>query len=437
MADALAIEADWEVLGSGTAEERACFAAIGIVYGKFWLTQAEDAFVNRVRDKVHLSGYRLAEWLAWNWWRLRWEPRTRASDWGLAHHMGSIGGGYIWPNITILSDGERIGLLAKSTMRRAVEPLRYVADVAAVVRSHAFEDAIDRFVDQVLGQLSAAKVGETNLRRIWQDVRAERADLQIASRRKLEALMGYEADEADEATIDGLIADTMTLGDSGIAEVAADRAPGEDVMTAQALKEMAASVGYSASPRDVVRWDASGRLSAIGEVPAWQRGAEAARALRAQEHLSAAPIGNARLARMAGVVAGALTERSPPARLSFALDENATDSRVVLRSKWHTGRRFELARLLGDRLAGARNSRFFPATRAYTYRQKMQRSFAAELLSPFEAVADMLNGDFSDENQIEVARHFDVSELMIRTLLINHRLIDRDELGFDVEAVAP
>jgi hypothetical protein len=434
--DTLAIVADWEVLQAGTVEERACFAAIGISYGKLWLTQAEDAYVNRVRDKVHLSGYRLAEWLAWNWWRLRWEPRTRASDWALAHHMSSIGGGYIWPNITILSDGERIGLLAKSTMRRAAEPLRYVADVAAVVRGHAFEDAIDRFVAQVLGQLSAANVGETNLERIWRDVRAERADPQLASRRKLEALMGYEADEADEATIDGLIADAMALGDASIAEVAADRAPGEDVMTAQALTELAASVGYNASPRDVVRLDAADRLSATGEVPAWQRGAEAARALREQEHLGARPIGNTRLARMAGVVAGVLTERSPAARLSFALDENATDSRVVLRSKWQTGRRFELARLLGDRLAGARNNRLFPATRAYTYRQKMQRSFAAELLSPFESVADMLHGDFSDENQIEVARHFEVSELTIRTLLVNHGLIDRDELGFEMDAVA-
>jgi len=84
--DTLAIEADWEVLQDGTPEERACFAAIGIRYGKLWLTQADDAFVNRVRDKVHLSAYRLAEWFAWNWWRLRWEPQSRAVDWALAHH---------------------------------------------------------------------------------------------------------------------------------------------------------------------------------------------------------------------------------------------------------------------------------------------------------------------------------------------------------------
>lgn len=32
----------------------------------------------------------------------------------------------------------------------------------------------------------------------------------------------------------------------------------------------------------------------------------------------------------------------------------------------------------------------------------------------------MRGGDASEENQIEVARHFNVSELTIRTLLVNH-----------------
>jgi len=59
----------------------------------------------------------------------------------------------------------------------------------------------------------------------------------------------------------------------------------------------------------------------------------------------------------------------------------------------------------------------------------MQRSFAAELLSPFEAVDEMLDGDYSMENQQEVAEHFQVSEMTIRTLLVNHHRLEREELG--------
>jgi hypothetical protein len=435
--DTLAIEADWETLQSGTPEERACFAAIGIRHGKLWLTEAEDTLVNRVRNKVHLSAYRLAEWLAWNWWRLRWEPKTQPADWGLAHRMATIGGGYIWPNITVFSDGEQVFLAARPTMQRSTEPLRYIADMLAVVRASAFEDAVDGFIAQALGQLRDENLVGTNLEHLWEDVCAERADVLLSTRRKFEALLGFEPDQADPAVLDGLAADAQTLGVSAMSEVAADHAPGGSVLTAAIIQDLAASMGYDASPRNAVRLRSATHVPALGAVPAWQRGAAAARALRDQERLRAAPIGNSRLANMAGVVAGVLTELTGGASLSFALDGNVTDSRVVLRSKWETGRRFELARLLGDRITSAPGECFFPAARwAGTYRQKVQRSFAAELLSPFEAVEEMLGGDFSEESQIEVARHFDVSELTIRTSLVNHGLIDRDALSMEMETVA-
>jgi Zn-dependent peptidase ImmA (M78 family) len=73
----------------------------------------------------------------------------------------------------------------------------------------------------------------------------------------------------------------------------------------------------------------------------------------------------------------------------------------------------------------------FPATRAYTYRQKVQRSFAAELLSPFDSVMHMLQGDYSLESQLDVAEHFQVSELTIRTQLVNHKILDREDLEPD------
>jgi hypothetical protein len=120
----LEIKADWEKLEVGPPEERATFAAIGIRYNDRWLTEAEDAFVKRVRNQVHLSGYRLAEWFAWNWWRLRWEPRGRSTDWAMAHNMSTIGWGYIWPNITIVSDEERVAFDAHGTATRLEEPIR-------------------------------------------------------------------------------------------------------------------------------------------------------------------------------------------------------------------------------------------------------------------------------------------------------------------------
>jgi Zn-dependent peptidase ImmA (M78 family) len=66
----------------------------------------------------------------------------------------------------------------------------------------------------------------------------------------------------------------------------------------------------------------------------------------------------------------------------------------------------------------------------------MQRSFAAELLSPFDAVDDLLDGDYSAESQLDAAEHFKVSELTIRTLLVNHGRLQREDLDGELEIAA-
>jgi hypothetical protein len=66
----------------------------------------------------------------------------------------------------------------------------------------------------------------------------------------------------------------------------------------------------------------------------------------------------------------------------------------------------------------------------------MQRSFAAEFLSPFSAVDEMLAGDYSMESQQDVAEHFDVSPLTIQTLLMNHGRVERDAFDTELESAA-
>jgi hypothetical protein len=432
----LTITADWERLEEGLPEERACFAAVEIRCGDLCLTEGHDSYVKRLRQGPLLSAYDLAEWLAWNWWRLRWEPVSKSPDWAFAHRLATIGGGYVWPNVTIFSDGERTALIAKATPQRANTPFRYVSDAAAVLPSRQFESALDGFIEQVRGQLRAESIAKTNLDRIWSDIRDERADPEIALRRKIEALLGQDPGEGDEATIERLIEDGRALGGPAMNEVAADHRQGGDLLTADALREIAARAGFDAAPRDVVGLKPGSGLPRPAEVPAWGLGAAAAQALRGQEQLGSGTIDNGTLAKLAGVEARALEERAVGPQISFALDKGPAEGRVVFRSKWETGRRFELARLLGERIVSPHGGRLFPATRAHTYRQKMQRSFAAELLAPFAAVDDMLAGDYSPESRQDAADRFKVSELTIWTLLINHHRLEREELDGEFEAAA-
>jgi hypothetical protein len=431
MTSALSIQAEWERTDEGTAEERASFGMFRIGTADISLTEGFDAYVSRLRDGPLVSAYHAAEWFAWNWWRLRWEPKSNRSDWPYAHRMSSIGAGYVWPNITFISDGSRVVLIPEPSSPNA-KPFRYIADMPLVVSGPQFEFAVDEFVAQVLDRLNVEKAANTNLCRLWCDLVAERANPKEAIRRKLEALIGAEPDEADAATIDRLEADGREIGLAAVTELAADQGIAGKTHTVSELRSIAATAGYSAKPSDAVALHHASGLPTLDEAPAWVRGAEAARQLRNQVHLGAAPISNSRLEEMAGVSRDLLKGPKKYDEMSFALDDNI-ESRVVLGSKWETGRRFNLARLLGDRLCMPDGGKLKAATRTYTYRQKMQRSFAAELLCPFEALEDWLREDYSNEAMENAAEHFTVSPRLIETMLANNGRIDRSGLETDPE----
>jgi hypothetical protein len=348
--------------------------------------------------------------------------------------MSAIGEGYVWPNLTIFSDGVRTALLAEPSARPDAKPFRYLGAHPCVLPSTEFEAAVDAFIPRILGRLRDQGVAETSLDRIWRDVLAERADPDQTRRRRLEALLGRDPDEIEDGAVDRLVADSASLGERAVEELAADHAGGGDLLTATALEQLAADRGIDASPRDAVRLAPGTELLSGPHAPAWRLGAEAAKALREQERLGEEPIADPKLAELAGTEARALNQRAANQAVSFALDRDPSHSRVVLRSRWRNGRRFELARLLADRIVTPPYGRLYAATRAYTYRQKMQRSFAAELLSPFATVDAMLAGDYSAEAQADVAEHFQVSERTILTLLVAHHRVEREELDEDLAA---
>ena len=435
MSRLLRIFADWESLNEGGAEERSCFAAVGIQANNIWLTEGKDALANRLRQAPLLSAYHLAEWMAWNWWRLRWEPRAATMEWRLAHKMSNIGGGYVWPNITLFSDGERTALIARPSKEKTEAPFRYIADTAVVMPSSDYESEIDSFMEQVLSRLETEKIKETNLSKLWTEICFERKDPELSQIRKLEALMGRDPAEVESDLIARLISDANILSMSGIEELAADIAhlSGHHLPSATELTDIAKKTGFCTHPNDMVNlaWKIEQQQS---QVPAWSIGADRAKALREQEKLGDGQISDKFLAKMLAVDPKSLqyAESSPP-DVSFFLEQPNDESRIVLRPKWHEGRRFELARLLGDHLMST-GKVFSPATRAYTYRQKAQRSFAAELLSPFGTIMEMLQGDYSEENLSDVAKHFQVSELTIRTQLVNHKILEREDLELELAA---
>jgi hypothetical protein len=406
----------WLARDYGNATERATLGQLEICAADCCLTLAEDRHAGAVRRFVNLSAYHLAFWLATNWWRLRWEPERAGMDWAMSHSTAAVGGGYIWPNITLVGDGEQITVQTRPTAGASWEPIRYLENWDVTIRPAEFETGIDAFVEEVLARLAACQVFETDLRALWRELRQERADPELSSRRKLEALAGYDPGEAPEAFIGTLRARAARDGRRAIDEIASGF--GSDAASA------ADKIERALDDRGVrLRGDAFAKLAEVrrhweGTGAPHHRAAEAAHHARELWNLDrSAPVADKALVEIAGASPRLLSE---PADIPIpAARRGASEPdpwRALLRSRYRVGRRFELRRLMADVAELVVSDRLLPATMAKTSRQKFQRAFAQEFLCPVEALIESLGTGHPEDDEIEAAAaHFRVSPLLVRT----------------------
>ena len=174
--------------------------------------------------QVRVSAYPLALWIASSWWRLRWEPlpfrasRIRRGVW-LMRCQARVTA-IFWPLLTFASDGEAIDAICRPSNPLSTEPVCYVAGFHDAIEAHAFERALDDFISLVLARLDAVGLSGTDLRLLWDEVLAERADPSATLRRTLEAKLGFEPDESPDALISRLLSLSEQAGTLATEEIA-------------------------------------------------------------------------------------------------------------------------------------------------------------------------------------------------------------------------
>jgi hypothetical protein len=424
MAERFSLELAWLPSPQGLKEDQLTATALRIAFPEGIATRVHDMWSHTELDSVRVSAYPLALWFASSWWRLRWEPSTRPynTDWLMSHDMRAAGHGFIWPPLRFESDGEIIEAFYRPD-NRSKEPVRYLGRFNATIAAFEFERSIDDFIGRVLARLTDAGMAQTELHHLWNEVMEERHDPEIEARRRLEAQLGFDPDEAPDQTFTQLTALATEAGQDAISEIA------PALQKRNLAASLAQTVEIARSPGIRVRilpdrgFVAQRRHDYEAAVP-WERGELLARDARNYWSLNGGSLEDEELSQMLEIPCSAFdTAQAQSGTMGLAIRKNGELS-LHFRGETRYSRRFECARFIADDLLAV-SDRWLPATDMPTARQKMQRAFAAEFLCPIESLIRYLEGDYSDKRIEDAAVHFAVSSVLVKSQLANHGLIPR------------
>ena len=193
-------------------EEAATFGLLVIKVPSRVLTLGYNKHTRKWREGPLVSAYPIAEWFAWNWWRLTCEIGGRPSNgnaarqWDFSHCLSTIGSGYDWPNISIYSDGYRAYLASTQSVPDSTSSFEYHDSSKVTVSIKALERAICDFIDATISMLEDKGIQDSNLQRLWYDLTFERANPSEARYRAMEAKLGFDPDVLSEKAIKTFLA---------------------------------------------------------------------------------------------------------------------------------------------------------------------------------------------------------------------------------------
>ena len=386
---------------------------------------------------LHAPPVQLAFWFVDNWWRLRWEPLVSEEvslGWRLAHELSGIGGGYIWPRLRIWSEDSRIGLASFSDTTSMNFALQFTTDALVFVNAEKYEDVVDRFlmkcVDTVSKDKAALKVQISALKE-------ERNDQKFAIWRKLEAKLGYDIDDAPSELINTFFEFINQFGTSGVEEaIVAAQGESSAVMLDKEIA-VTRNSGIDCDLDDAMRV-AGSIIREVTDIPVWKIAEESAFKVRKGLGEENGPLGNKKLSELLNVSTDTFRGRkSEPKQLEYGLRLRKGDGQgnlVTLHSRWPQARRFEMCRILGDSIWSDCDA-LGPVTRTKTARQKFQRAFAQSLLCPYYELLSYISTDNPSAEDISAAAaHFHVSETLIKNVLFNNNVIDKQRYDQLVDA---
>jgi len=427
----LRFDLDWHPTNSGSATLRTTSAFLTMHVDDQVVTYNKNTLSNTLTERVLVSTYPLAMWLAFSWWRLNWEPLPPRrmqphapwqpdAQWRMAHEMGAANEGYVWPHVTFTSDTNMMRIRVAASASANMQSVRYITSVDTLMPLEEFRTGIDTFINTVLSRLSSEGQSGSDLEHLWQLVQEDRNSAEASRYRSIEAALGYDPDEAPGTLMQQAVKLDQEMGGNALVELAPvyGRFGTNDAsVILSELHEQSGMLGCPALPQ------INANLPCTQAEPPWRHAVAAARALRKEIDAQEGKIESKQLLELLGLPESALQHIGSSSRSysSLGIPQQANQYKFIPRKRHPVARRFELARFIADLIQVQDAPQWLTSTDLYTARQKFQRAFAAEFLCPIEQLSAFFQDDDFDIDQ--TATHFDVSPETIRSLLTNNGLL--------------
>ncbi len=428
---------DWEGAGPDRPEIEQTTGMFLFSAGDICLTRNVDLWAKTIKEKVLVSAYPLAIWMAGNWWRLMYEPLPPQNfkpteAWRMAHEMPAAGHGFLWPQIILATDSEKMQIWAKPSRPENTQAIKYLNGLTTPFSIDVadFIKIIDIFINNTLSRLTATGNKETDLFHLWHEVLDERADHDAAKYRRIEAEMGFEPDECPEEIVADSLEIAERLGENNLSELAPVCGKTSAKGPLGEIRELLAEKGIKGKP------DLFSGSFCVAEPPGsfqpWRHANESARQTRKMLGNPTEKFQTDTLCELLGLNHDDINNWQPFSRqqISFAIRQDQNCYEFYPRKKHPTAKRFELARFVGDYMLSKQNDHGanIACTDLRTCRQKFQRAYAAELLCPMDGLIEFLNNDFSESAIEDAANHYEVSPTTVVSILANNGLIPTAEV---------
>jgi hypothetical protein len=445
----LQIRWEWEPADSvRTPEHRATWARIEIKVGSDFVTLVEDRGSGSSRRSIYCPLYPLAEWVAYNWWFLQASTRpsnflaqegvlaTRASRPLPAtlrehHSIRASGDGFAWPDLLIIPDDSETRLVwGNERVHSSHLPIRFLTRGDQRVRSEQVQQELEILVTETLTRLAEHGVTGTVLEKEWAAIQNTDPDeaeyCRAAARLGLDPYSDaepYEQDiiQAAQALTGQILTDFLNAVSPNhivraLAWITSLQHAIEDRLAVPGSHDQ---IGAYSPDRGIIqelRVVASRHAASTSTFP-WVVGYEQARLIR--RHLA---LDSKKRLDVSGYVTS-ITRKAPDINLQ-ALGAGTRRPRplvVVGQNRPAASTRFTLSRALWHYIWD--DAPLFMVTAAHTYRQRVERAFAAELLAPAEGIVQLLESPpetASEEELDPIAQHYGVSPMVIEHQLRNH-----------------